>query len=481
MASAPLTSDKELVVHDPDDGSLVGTLPLSSLCDVENALERGHRAVRSNPPAHERSRILQGVADRLQADVEGHAHLIAREGIKTIREARREVGRAIETLRLSAEEAKRIGGTVVPFDQVPSGEGRLGWWAFRPAGLIIAITPYNDPLNLVAHKLGPAFAAGCPIILKPHPQTPFSAMRLVEHFHAEGAASDRVQIVIGGSDVAAALVSDRRPHCVSFTGGRKVGKEIARQAGIKHLILELGGVGIVAVAGDADLEAAAEAITSGAFWAAGQNCVRAQRIIVNRGVASELADLLTMHARKLRLGPKLDEATDIGPLVTPAHAGGLARTVEEMTEAGGQVLTGGSCQGSRMKPTWVGGLPDAHPLLTRELFGPVSTIEVARDDRDLLDRLESGEDAIHAAIFTQSITNMIAAFKRCNSAALLVNDTTDYRIDAMPFGGIGAAGLGREGVADAVAAYSEKKMMILRALETSSSPPMDPKKTEREA
>jgi glyceraldehyde-3-phosphate dehydrogenase (NADP+) len=474
MPSTPQTSDKELVVLDPDDSSLVGTLPMSSLYAVENALERGHRAFRSNPPAHERSRILHGVAGRLQADVESHALLIAREGIKTIREARTEVGRAIETLRLSAEEAKRIGGAVVPFDQVPSGEGRLGWWAFKPAGLVIAITPYNDPLNLVAHKIAPAFAAGCPIILKPHPQTPFSAMRLVEHFHAEGAAGDRVQIVIGGSDVATALVSDSRPRIISFTGGRKVGEEIARQAGIKQLILELGGVGIVAVAGDADLEAAAQGITSGAFWAAGQNCVRAQRIIVNRGVASDLADLLTEHAKMLRLGPKLDETTDIGPLVTPAHARALAKTVEEMVEVGGHVLTGGSRQGSRMTPTWVNGLPDAHTLLRGELFGPVSTIEMARDDLDLLDRLERGEDAIHAAIFTQSITTMTAAFKRCNAAALLVNDSTDYRIDAMPFGGIGAAGLGREGVADAVTAYSEKKMMILRVPDTSSFPPMLP-------
>lgn len=461
MASAPCTSGEKLVVHDPDDGSLVGTLVRSSLGDVEKALEQGHRASRSAPPAHERSRILHGVADRVAADAEDHARLIAREGIKTIREARREVGRAIETLRLSAEEAKRIGGAVVPFDQVPSGEGRLGWWAYRPAGLIAAITPYNDPLNLVAHKLGPAFAAGCPIILKPHPQTPFSALRLVEHFHAAGAEEDRVQIVIGGSDVGAALVSDHRPRIVSFTGGRSAGERIARQAGLKQLVLELGGVGIVAVAADADLHAAADAITSGAFWAAGQNCVRAQRIIADNNVASDLMELLVSRAEKLRLGPKLDEGTDVGPLVTPAHASSLANAVEEMARAGGHVLTGGRCHGSRMEPTWVTGLPDAHPLLQREFFGPVSTIETAQGDGDLLDRLERGEDAIHAAIFTRSIANATAAFRRCNSAALLVNDSTDYRIDAMPFGGTGNAGLGREGVADAVAAYSEKKLMII--------------------
>ena len=462
MATSPRLAADSLIVRDPGDASIVEVIAVSSLDDVENALERGSRAAReAPPPVHERVRVLQAVAERVAAQAEEHARLIAREGIKTIREARGEVRRAIETLRLSAEEAKRIGGAVIPFDQVPSGEGRIGWWTARPAGLVVALTPYNDPLNLVAHKLGPAFAAGCPIILKPHPQTPLSARRLVEHFHASGAAEDRVRILIGDSQIGAALVGDDRPRIISFTGGREAGNRIARQAGMKQLILELGGVGIVAVAADADLELAAASISSGAFWAAGQNCVRAQRIIADERIAPDLTSRLAALAEKIRLGPKLDENTDMGPLVDTTLANALGRSMNAMSAAGGSIVAGGQCDGSHMRPTWVTGLPDGHSLLGHELFGPLSTIETARDDTDLLDRIGAGADAIHAAIFTRSLANATAAFQRSNAAALLVNDSTDFRIDAMPFGGIGAAGLGREGVADAVAALSEKKLMII--------------------
>jgi glyceraldehyde-3-phosphate dehydrogenase (NADP+) len=462
VATAAKWTGPPIVVRDPDDASIIGEVPCALLTEVESALERGSRAARSAPPpAHERARLLRDVADRVAAEHEEHALLIAREGVKTIREARHEVSRAIETLRLSAEEAKRIGGSVIPFDQVPSGEGRIGWWAYRPAGLIVAITPYNDPLNLVAHKLGPAYAAGCPIILKPHPQTPFSAMRLVEHFYESGAAADRIQIINGGAEVGAALVGDNRPRVVSFTGGREAGDRIARRAGFKQLVFELGGVGIVGVAPDADLDRAAAAISNGAFWAAGQNCVRAQRIIAAGAIVEDLTERLVEKAAEIRLGPKVDDTTDMGPLVSRELGASLMRRVQTILRAGGSVLAGAECDGTHMRPTWIGGLQVGHPLLCHELFGPVSTIETARDDADLIDEIGAGADAIHAAIFTRSIANATSAFQRCNAAALLVNDSTDFRIDAMPFGGVGAAGLGREGVADATRTLSEKKMMII--------------------
>lgn len=414
MASLAEISDKSLIVRDPDDETVVGETAVTPLGDLDRILERGYRASREiAPPAHERARVLHEVADRVASDAEGHARLIAREGIKTIREARAEVKRAIETLRLSSEEAKRIGGSVVPLDQVPSGEGRIGWWVHRPAGLVVAITPYNDPLNLVAHKLGPAFAAGCPIILKPHPQTPFSALRLVEHFHASGAGEDRIQIVIGGAELGAALVTDERPRIISFTGGREAGNRIARGVGLKQLLLELGGVGVVAVASDADLDLAADAISSGAFWAAGQNCVRAQRIVIDESAAGELREKLAARARQIRVGPKLDEATDMGPLVDCALANSLSRSASAMVQAGGTVLAEGEIDGIHMQPTWITGLPSGHPSLAQELFGPVATIEAACDGSDLLNQLSGGAGAIHAAIFTRSINMATAAFQRC--------------------------------------------------------------------
>ncbi|RWQ34855.1 MAG: aldehyde dehydrogenase family protein [Mesorhizobium sp.] len=462
MVSSKQVCRDRLVVYNPDDGNVVGETALTSVSDVDRMLNIGYRASRQQPPAiHERVRILQEVAGRVAAEAECHAHLIAREGIKTIREARAEVKRAIETLRLSAEQAKQNVGSVIPFDQVPAGEGRLGWWANRPAGLVVAITPYNDPLNLVAHKLGPAFAAGCPIILKPHPQTPFSAIRLVEHFLASGASEHRIQIVVGAADVGGMLVADPRPRIISFTGGREAGERIAHLSGVKRLLLELGGVGIVVVAADADVEAAAQSINSGAFWAAGQNCVRAQRIIADDRVVAELTERLVARAAGIRLGRKIEETTDIGPLVDTALASSLHRSVQDMVRAGAAVLCGGEIDGPRMRPTWVAGLQGGHPLLGSELFGPVSTIETAQDDSGLLGRIQDGPAAIHLAVFTQSISMATAAFERANAAAVIINDSTDFRIDAMPFGGVGAAGLGREGVADAISAMSEKKLLII--------------------
>lgn len=460
--SAVFADRSMMVVRDPEDGSVFGEVPLASPSDLESALERGARASRRvPPPAHERARILDLVATHVADDAGAFAKIIATEGVKTIREAEQEVARCVITLRLAAEEAKRIGGTVIPFDQVPGGVGRVGWHCLRPAGLVIAITPFNDPLNLVAHKLAPAFALGAPVIIKPHPQTPFSALRLVDAFHAAGARPDQVQILIGKGELGAALVADPRGRVVSFTGGRATGEAIARSAGIKRLVLELGGVGVVAVAADADVARAVDAIHSGAFWAAGQNCIHAQRIIADASILPELRDGLVERAKAMRLGPKRDRATDMGPLVDLDSAKRVAGWIDRACAVGGHVLTGGTRVGTALAPTWIEGLQDGHPLLAEEIFGPVATLESAAGTGDLIQRLAAAGDAIHAAVFTASIDVAMSAYDKVNAAALIVNDSTDFRIDAMPFGGIGAAGLGREGVADAIEAMAEKKLFVL--------------------
>lgn len=452
-----------IVVRDPDDGSVVGEVKQTSAADLDRILARAVDALRApRLAAHERSKILSAVAARVEAQADSYAMLIATEGIKTIREARREVTRCVETLRLSAEEAKRIGGAVVPFDQASGGVDRMGWWKLQPAGVVAAITPYNDPLNLVAHKLGPAFALGAPVVIKPHPQTPFSALKLVEHFWEAGASEAAVQIVFGGAELGAMLVADRRPRIVSFTGGRVAGAAIAARLGMKRLLAELGGVGVVAVAADADLEAAAADIHSGAFWAAGQNCVHAQRIIVDARVAPELRDRLTALANAMRMGPKRETATDLGPLVDRSSARNVMIKIDQARAAGANVLIGGWSEGSRVAPTWLDGLPAEHKLLREEIFGPVATLEVAEGKQDLLRRLSLASDAIHAAIFTSSLEMSLTAYDVANAATLVVNDSTDFRIDAMPFGGSGAAGLGREGVADAIEAMAEKKLYVVR-------------------
>jgi glyceraldehyde-3-phosphate dehydrogenase (NADP+) len=454
--------EPRLKVLDPEDGKLVGELAETSRSELDAVLARGEGALRTiRLPAHERARILSSVADRVAACAAEHEQLIATEGIKTLREARREVMRCVETLRLAAAEAKRLGGSVLQFDQFPTGVGRTGFWTLKPAGLVVALTPFNDPLNLVAHKLAPAFALGAPTVVKPHPQTPFSALRLVEHFRAAGAPEAMVQIVIGGADLGEAMVVDPRVRIVSFTGGLVAGTAIAARAGLKKLLLELGGVAIVAVAADANLDHAARAIHAGAFWAAGQNCIHSQRIIVDERVIDELRERLVELARGMRLGSKRDETTDMGTLVDGQAARRAQGFVDYARSLGGRVLTGGTHEGSRYAPTWIDRLPEANDLVGSEIFAPISTLETAAGLEDILRRLTGATAAIHTAIFTSALDTVLATYETANCAALIVNDSTDFRIDAMPFGGVGSAGLGREGVVDAIEAMAEKKMLVL--------------------
>ena len=452
-----------IVVRDPDDGSVLGELQPSSDRDLEAALDAGASAARRiHLPTYERVRILETCAARVSSEHEVFAQLIATEGVKTIREARVEAARCVETLKLSAEEAKRIGGEVLAMDQAMGGAGRLGWYQHRPVGLVAAFTSFNDPVNLVAHKLGPAMAAGAPIILKPHPQTPFSALKLRVAMIEAGAPQEMVQVVLGGAELGGNLVRDSRPRVVSFTGGRAAGRSIVRESGFKRLILELGGVGVVVVAADADLVHAAQAISSGAFWAAGQNCVHAQRIVVERPVADELRQRLVDLAEGLRQGPKRDPRTDLGPCVNPTAASSVLTRVERARSAGGRVLVGGTGDGSRVAATWIDNLPTNHELLTDEVFGPVATLETCDDPAGLFDALERADHALNVAVFTNSIETAFTAYEKANAGAVIVNDSTDFRIDAMPFGGGGGAGLGREGVRFAIEEMMEKKMMVFR-------------------
>lgn len=296
----------------------------------------------------------------------------------------------------------------------------MGWWKLQPAGLVAALTPYNDPLNLVAHKLGPAFALGAPVVLQPHPQTPFSALKLVEHFWEAGAPETAVQIVFGGAELGAMLVADRRPRIVSFTGGRVAGAAIAARLGLKRLLAELGGAGVVAVAADADLEAAAADVHSGAFWAAGQNCVHAQRIIVDARVAPELRDRLTALAKCDANGTEARD--DDG---SRAAGGSLVRTQRHDEDRSG-------ARGRRECADWrLGREQPSRANLARWTAGGAQTVAggnlwAGRDvggrrrTRDLLHRLSLASDAIHAAISTSSLDISLTAYGVANAAALVV-------------------------------------------------------------
>lgn len=464
LESAPLGTSQAIEVRDPDDGTLVEIVPAASPADVEVALERAVHGARVSAalPVHRRIAILNTVADIVSARRESFASTIAREGIKTIREARAEAARAADTLRLSAEEARRIVGETIPFDQRPGSDNKIGYWLRQPIGVIVAITPFNDPLNLVAHKVGPAIAAGNAVIVKPHSATPLSAIRLAEAFDEAGLPPGILQVITGrGGEIGDRLVSDPRVAMVSFTGGPAVGDHVVRLAGRKKVALELGANSPAIVLADADLEPAASAIVSGAFWAAGQNCLHVQRVIVQRRVAEALIGLLVERTERLVTGPKLDDATDVGPVISNAAADRIMDTIAEAVSLGGRLVTGGARTGRRIRPTLVTGLPRSSRLARREVFGPVAGIIEVDSLDEAIAVANEVDQALHACVFTRDIGAAMRVVREVDAGGVFVNESTDYRIDAMPFGGVKGSGLGREGVPFAVREMTTTKVVCL--------------------
>lgn len=449
-------------VRDPQNGGLIGTVPRATLDDVANSIARAkHGAdIAREMPTHTRIAILQRAADLVTAESRAYAELIAREGIKTIREATQEVCRCVDTLRLSAEEARRLTGETIRFDQRPGSEQRVGYWFREPLGIVVACTPFNDPLNLVAHKVGPAIASGNSIIVKPHSATPLSAVKLASAFVAADLPTGVLQVLTGlGSEIGTALTTHPDVAMVTFTGGQRVGLEIARAAAGKRLVLELGANSPVIVLPDADLKCAAAAITAGAFSAAGQNCLHVQRVIAHRQVRKEIEERLVETARQLRTGDKLDEATDMGPLIDESNAIRVSTVIEDAVHRGGKLLIGGRRRGTFLDPTIIGDLPRASILAQTEVFGPVTGLMEVDSLTEGIALANAVDYGLQASIFTRDLAAAMRAVRELRAGTVLVNDSTDYRIDAMPFGGNKASGLGREGVSFAIQEMTTPKVV----------------------
>ncbi len=452
--------DDVLDVRDPEDGSLVGRTAVASVPDAELAVTL---AETSSPlPRAERAAVLQRAAERVDERAQELAETIAREGIKTIREARREVARCATTLRLAAGEALTMAGEEVPFDAIPGREYRIGGWTRVALGVVVAITPFNDPLNLVAHKIAPAVAAGNPVIVKPHEQTPLSALGLAQAFVDAGLPPGWLQVLPArGPDVAQALVRDPRVRMVSFTGGQDVAVRIAAIAGVKRLTMELGSNCATIVCADADLDLAVPAITGGAFSAAGQNCLHVQRVLIAREVYDALAGRLIAAAGRVRLGRKLDEDTDMGPLVGEPAAVRIDTWLHEATVGGGNVLAGGERSGTRMAPTLVEGVARTTRLYRDEIFGPVTILEPFDTLAEAIDVANSVDLGLQHAVFTRSLDHALTAVHGLKAGGIMVNDSSDFRDDSMPFGGSGRSGIGREGVRFAIAEMTQPKLVCI--------------------
>ncbi|MDT8436176.1 MAG: aldehyde dehydrogenase family protein [Gemmatimonadota bacterium] len=458
--------DREAVreVRDPGTGEAIDTVPEADAGDARDAVTAAAEAFETHHPlpAWRRIAILSLASDAVTARHEELARTIAREGVKTIREARGEVTRCATTLRVAAEEARRVGGETIAFDQAPGSEGRTGWWTREPVGVVVAITPFNDPLNLVAHKVGPAIAAGNAVIVKPHEETPLSALRLAECFESAGLPDGLLQVVTGaGPVVGDALVTDPRVRTVSFSGGRDTGEKIVRRAGLKKVGMELGSIAPNIVMADADLGRAVAACVSGAYWAAGQNCLHVQRILVQEDVAARFTDAFVARAEAYVTGDKLDEKTDMGPLITEEQARRVESWVEEARAAGARLLTGGRRDGTFYAPTLLDRVDPAAKVSCREVFGPVSVLAPFRTLDEAIAIANDVDFGLQGAIFTRDLATAFDAARRLRCGGVLVNESTDFRIDAMPFGGMKGSGLGREGVRFALEEMTEIKMVCL--------------------
>ncbi len=462
MAGASVTAAAVIPVHDPEDGSVVGTVPSASREQAVAAVVAAARGTRvaAALATHQRLAILARAAELVAERAEEFATLIAREGSKTIREARHEARRCAETLRISAEETRRAAGETILFDQAVGSEDRVGYWQRGPVGLITAITPFNDPLNLVAHKVGPAIAAGNAVIVKPSDETPLSALKLAGVLLEAGLPPESLSVVTGRAEtVGEPLVSHPAVRMISFTGGLRSGTAIAHQAGLKKMAMELGSNSPVIILADADRERAVEATVSGAFWAAGQNCLGVQRVFIEEAVYDDVAERMVARARTIRLGRKLDETTDMGPLINEREARRVDDWVKASVRQGARLLTGGKRDGAYFTPTVLDKVPAGAIVLEEEIFGPVVSLIPVKSLSEAIGQANSVNYGLQAGVFTRDLPNAFRAIRELEVGGVMINDSSDYRIDAMPFGGVKGSGLGREGVKFAMQEMTEIKVV----------------------
>jgi glyceraldehyde-3-phosphate dehydrogenase (NADP+) len=453
---------EKIEVRNPYNNELIDTVPAGDKKDVEAAIGAAEEGFRINRdlPVHRRISVLYRTAEIIRSRQEEFARTIATEGSKTIREARKEVSRSIDTITISAEEARRIVGETIPFDSRIGSENRVGYYCRFPIGIIVAITPFNDPLNLVAHKVGPAIAGGNSVVLKPATVTPLSALKLGEALVEAGLPWKILNIVTGrASRIADALVTDSRVRMISFTGGTEAGLDIVKKAGLKKIGMELGSNSPVIVMDDADLPKAVELSVSGAFWAVGQNCIGVQRIYIHEAVYDEFERMFVQRTKKMKVGFQLDEETDMGPMITEEEAARVERWVKEAIEQGAKLLSGGKRKGTLFEPTVFKNMPQAAKLNCEEVFGPVVNLYKVSSLDEAIKLSNSVKYGLHGAIFTRSLENAFKAIKELEVGGVMVNDSTDYRIDMMPFGGVKWSGLGREGIKFALLEMTEPKVV----------------------
>lgn len=449
----------------PYDGSLIAEVAVAGADEVNRAIEAAERArpLMARMPAHERASVLERLASLIRERSEECARLIALEAAKPLKTARLEVERTMMTYKFAAEEARRIGGETIPMDAAPGGEGRVAYTIRQPLGVVAAITPFNFPMNLVAHKVGPAIAAGNTIVLKPAGQTPLSALLLAELLREAGLPAGALNVVTGsGSVIGDLLVTDDRVKAVTFTGSPEVGIAIRNKAGLKKVTLELGSNSALIVDQGIDIEAMIPRAVTGAFSYAGQVCISVQRIYVHERIFDEFVRRFVAHTEKLKLGDPLDPQTDVSALIGPHEAERVLQWIEEAVQHGAIVAAGGKRDGSLLQPTVLLNVNAAAKVSCQEAFAPIVMINRVSGVEEAIREVNASRYGLQAGVYTNDIRTALAASEALEVGGVMINDIPTFRVDHMPYGGVKESGTGREGVKYAVREMTELKLVCFK-------------------
>jgi acyl-CoA reductase-like NAD-dependent aldehyde dehydrogenase len=456
-------SKAKLTVTSPYDDSIVGTSAMATAADYAEAIDLAEKAfaVTRELPSYKREEICLNIVAGLEKNLDKFARMMSIEVGKVYRDSVGEVKRAIGVFRVAAEEAKRVGGEIVDLDWSAGSEERIGLIRRFPLGVVAGISPFNFPLNLVAHKIAPAIASGNCIVLKPASKTPLIALLLAELIDKTEYPKGAVSILPGSSQSANPLIADPRVKLITFTGSPEVGWWIKEQAKEKKVVLELGGNAGVAVADDADLEFAATRLIYGAFGQAGQSCISVQRIYLHENIYDQFLTIFLKKMKKIKVGDPLNPETDLGPMIDTESAERIESWIKEAVADGARLITGGKRKDRTLEPTLLADVRPDMKVCFREVFAPLAVIYKYKDFKKMIPEINNSDYGLQAGIFTNRVKDIFYAFKYLEVGGVMINDISTYRADHQPYGGVKKSGVGREGVKYAIEDMTELKILGL--------------------
>ncbi|MDQ0411989.1 aldehyde dehydrogenase family protein [Mesobacillus stamsii] len=452
-------------LFNPYTGGQIAEVADATSAEVNRAIDSAAEAAgqMAEMNAYNRADILRRVADYIAEDREECAKLIVEESSKPLKAARAEVDRTIMTYTFAAEEARRIQGETIPMDAAPGGEGRIAYTVKEPLGVIAAITPFNFPMNLVAHKVGPAIAAGNTVVLKPASQTPLSAFKIASYFHKAGLPAGALNVVAGsGKSVGDVLITDDRVKKVTFTGSPEVGTYIREKAGLKRVTLELGANSALIVDEGTDLSKAMPRIVTGAFSNQGQVCISIQRIYVHENIAEEFVSQFVKEAGRLKVGDPMEEETDVAAMISAGDVQRALSWIHDAVGQGAELVLGGESEQQVLKPTVLLNAKPTDKISCEEVFAPVVHINTYKDFDDAITQVNESQFGLQAGVYTNDLQKAFRAAKNLHVGGVMINDIPTFRVDHMPYGGVKQSGTGREGVKYAVEEMTELKLVSFK-------------------